>query len=73
MYEDHFGLRQAPFSLTPDTGFFFRNDTHVEALQVLRVALDAGEGFIKVTGEVGTGKTLLCRLLLNSNEFLFIN
>jgi MSHA biogenesis protein MshM len=66
MYEDHFGLRQAPFSLTPDTGFFFRNDAHVEALQVLRVALDAGEGFIKVTGEVGTGKTLLCRLLLNS-------
>jgi len=65
MYEDHFGLRQAPFSLTPDTGFFFRNDAHVEALQVLRVALDAGEGFIKVTGEVGTGKTLLCRLLLN--------
>ena len=66
MYEDHFGLRQAPFSLTPDTGFFFRNDAHVEALQVLRVALDAGEGFIKVTGEVGTGKKLLCRLLLNS-------
>lgn len=66
MYEDHFGLRQAPFSLTPDTGFFFRNDAHVEALQVLRVALDAGEGFIKVTGEVGTGKTLLCRMLLNS-------
>lgn len=66
MYEDHFGLRQAPFSLTPDTGFFFRNDAHVEALQVLRVALDAGEGFIKVTGEVGTGKTLLCRMLLNT-------
>jgi MSHA biogenesis protein MshM len=66
MYEEHFGLRQAPFSLTPDTGFFFRNEAHVEALQVLRVALDAGEGFIKVTGEVGTGKTLLCRLLLNS-------
>ncbi len=65
MYEQHFGLRQAPFALTPDTGFFFRNDAHVEALQVLRVALDAGEGFIKVTGEVGTGKTLLCRMLLN--------
>lgn len=66
MYEQHFGLSQAPFALTPDTGFFFRNEAHVEALQVLRVALDAGEGFIKVTGEVGTGKTLLCRLLLNS-------
>lgn len=65
MYEQHFGLRQPPFALTPDTGFFFRNEAHVEALQVLQVALDAGEGFIKVTGEVGTGKTLLCRLLLN--------
>ena len=65
MYEAHFGLRQPPFSLTPDTGFFFRNEAHVEALDVLRVALAAGEGFIKVTGEVGTGKTLLCRLLLN--------
>jgi len=66
MYEAYFGLRQAPFSLTPDTGFFFRNEAHVEALQVLRLALAAGEGFIKVTGEVGTGKTLLCRLLLNT-------
>jgi MSHA biogenesis protein MshM len=66
MYEQHFGLRQPPFSLTPDTGFFYRNPAHVEALDVLRVALQGGEGFIKVTGEVGTGKTLLCRMLLNS-------
>ena len=65
MYEQHFGLARAPFALTPDTGFFYRNEAHVEALDVLRVALDSGEGFIKVTGEVGTGKTLLCRLLLN--------
>ncbi|HAI60082.1 MAG TPA: AAA family ATPase [Xanthomonadaceae bacterium] len=65
MYEQYFGLKQAPFALTPDTGFFYRNEAHVEALEVLRVALEAGEGFIKVTGEVGTGKTLLCRLLLN--------
>lgn len=65
MYEQHFGLRQPPFALTPDTGFFFRNPAHVEALEVLRHALAQGEGFIQVTGEVGTGKTLLCRLLLN--------
>lgn len=65
MYEAHFGLRTAPFALTPDTGFFFQNDAHVEALDVLRHALSQGEGFIKITGEVGTGKTLLCRLLLN--------
>lgn len=65
MYEQHFGLRQPPFALTPDTGFFFRNEAHVEALEVLHHALEQGEGFIKVSGEVGTGKTLLCRLLLN--------
>lgn len=66
MYEQHFGLHRMPFALTPDTGFFFRNPAHVEALEVLRHALQSGEGFIKVTGEVGTGKTLLCRLLLNA-------
>ncbi|MBS3896302.1 AAA family ATPase [Silanimonas sp.] len=66
MYEQHFGLHQPPFALTPDTGFFFRNEAHVEALEVLRLALAQGAGFIKVSGEVGTGKTLLCRLLLNS-------
>lgn len=64
MYEQHFGLREAPFRLTPDTGFFFAWRTHQEALNVLQVALAAGEGFIKITGEVGTGKTLLCRKLL---------
>ncbi len=65
MYLQHFGLNQQPFSLTPDTEFFFRNPQHVEALEVLNVALESGEGFLKVTGEVGTGKTLLCRTLLN--------
>lgn len=66
MYEHYFGLREPPFSLTPDTGFFFQYRHHLEALNVLLFALRAGEGFIKVTGEVGTGKTLLCRKLLNS-------
>jgi MSHA biogenesis protein MshM len=65
MYLQHFGLREAPFTLTPDTEFFFSHGGHQEALNVLLVALQAGEGFIKVTGEVGTGKTLLCRKLLN--------
>ena len=65
MYLQHFGLREAPFTLTPDTEFFFNHGSHQEALNVLLVALRAGEGFIKVTGEVGTGKTLLCRKLLN--------
>lgn len=65
MYLQHFGLRELPFTLTPDTGFYFGHGSHQEALNVLLVALQSGEGFIKVTGEVGTGKTLLCRKLLN--------
>lgn len=66
MYLKYFGLREAPFSLTPDTGYFFSYGHYREALNTLLVALRSGEGFIKVTGEVGTGKTLLCRKLLNS-------
>lgn len=64
MYQDFFGLRESPFSLTPDPAFYFGNTSHQEALNTLLVALQMGEGFIKVTGEVGTGKTLLCRKLL---------
>lgn len=65
MYLEHFGLKEAPFSLTPDTSFYYNNAVHQEALNVLMVALRSGEGFIKISGEVGTGKTLLCRKLLN--------
>jgi len=65
MYEQFFGLNEQPFRLTPDTSFFYSSANHQEALNTLLVALDMGEGFIKVTGEVGTGKTLLCRKLLN--------
>ena len=64
MYLSHFGLQEAPFGLTPNTGFYYGLPPHEEALQVLNWALAQGEGFIKVTGEVGTGKTLLCRKLL---------
>jgi len=64
MYLEFFGLAEAPFSLTPDTAFYYNNPSHQEALNTLLVALQMGEGFIKVTGEVGTGKTLLCRKLL---------
>jgi MSHA biogenesis protein MshM len=62
----HFGLREAPFSLTPDTAFAYAAPAHQDALATLLVALQQGEGFVKVTGEVGTGKTLLCRLLLDA-------
>ncbi len=66
MYLEHYGLRELPFSLTPDTSFFYSYGHHRDAFNTLMVALQNGEGFIKVTGEVGTGKTLLCRMLLNS-------
>ncbi|EDM65915.1 MSHA biogenesis protein MshM [Moritella sp. PE36] len=65
MYKAHFGLTEVPFGLTPNTQFYHPLVPHFEALQVLTTALAAGEGFIKVTGEVGTGKTLICRKLLN--------
>lgn len=65
MYLEHFGLRELPFTITPDTSFFFNHPSHQQALNVLLVALRCGEGFIKITGEVGTGKTLICRKLLN--------
>lgn len=65
MYLYHFGLTELPFTLTPNTNFFLALEPHNEALAVLMTALKTGEGFIKVIGEVGTGKTLLCRKLLN--------
>jgi MSHA biogenesis protein MshM len=65
MYREHFGLTAKPFGLTPDADFLFGHCGYREALNVLLVALDSGEGFIKITGEVGTGKTLLCRRLLD--------
>lgn len=68
MYLAHFGLREFPFGLTPDTGYFFPGAGTQAALNTLLVALDAGEGLVKIVGEVGAGKTLLCRYLLNHLE-----
>ncbi len=64
MYQEHFGLRESPFSLTPDTSFFFACSSYQEGLNTLLVAARTGEGFIKIVGEVGNGKTLLCRKFL---------
>jgi MSHA biogenesis protein MshM len=66
MYKSHFGLREVPFSITPDTSFFFTSPHSQEALNTLLVAARSGEGFIKITGEVGTGKTLLCRKFMST-------
>ncbi|MDC0601473.1 AAA family ATPase [Aliiglaciecola sp.] len=65
MYLYHYGIKELPFTLTPNTNYFFGLPSHKEAIAVLVTALKTGEGFIKVTGEVGTGKTLICRKLLN--------
>ena len=66
VYLEHFGLREPPFGITPDTDFACSLRGHQEALNTLLLALDAGEGFVKITGEVGAGKTLLCRRLLQA-------
>lgn len=66
MYLAHFGLRELPFGLTPDTSFFFACSNYQEALNTLLVAAYTGEGFIKITGDVGVGKTLLCRKFLST-------
>lgn len=66
MYRQHFGLQEHPFSLTPDTQFYFNSQSHREVLNTLLLALRHSEGFIKIVGEVGTGKTLLSRKLLAS-------
>jgi MSHA biogenesis protein MshM len=65
VYLEHFGLTELPFGITPDTSFVFSAAAHQEALNTLLVAMQGGEGFIKVTAEVGTGKTLLCRRFLS--------
>jgi len=66
MYRTHFALREPPFGITPDTSFVFSCTAHQEALNTLLIAVANGEGFIKITGEVGTGKTLLCRRFLST-------
>jgi MSHA biogenesis protein MshM len=65
-FQNYYGFTQPPFSLAPNTEFYVEIKPQLECFNVLSYALQAGEGFIKITGEVGTGKTLLCRRLLNS-------
>ena len=63
MYNEHFGLEQAPFRITPDTRIFYPGGGRGEILDALVYAITSGAGIIKVVGEVGTGKTMLCRML----------
>ena len=63
MYYAHFGLTQPPFKITPNTEFFFPGGNRGAILDALLYAISNGEGIIKVSGEVGSGKTMLCRML----------
>jgi type II secretory pathway predicted ATPase ExeA/septal ring-binding cell division protein DamX len=63
MYLEHFGLDRPPFKITPDTSMFFEGSKRGAALDALIYAIKSGEGIIKVVGEVGSGKTMLCRML----------
>lgn len=64
MYLEHYGLREAPFRITPHTDFFFAGGNRGATLEALIYAISNDEGIVKVTGEVGSGKTMLCRMLL---------
>ena len=76
MYEEHFGLSAKPFQLSPDAAFFFPSKEHKRALSFLEYGLDQGDGFIVITGDVGTGKTTIVQTLLqhlNPNELMVAN
>ncbi len=73
MYQSHFGLQELPFGITPDTSFAYACASHQEALNTLLIAVRNGEGFIKITGEVGTGKTLLCRRFLATLDSTWVS
>src|SRR5947199_8112190 len=64
MYERYYGLTEKPFSLTPDPKFLYRSQSHANAFELLQYAIRRREGFAVVTGDIGTGKTTLCRALL---------
>ena len=72
MYLSHFNLADRPFRLTPDLAYAWDEPSQAEALTTLEVALEQGEGFVKVVGEVGLGKTLLCRRLLERLDSPFM-
>jgi len=64
MYEEYYGFTEKPFSLTPDPKYLFKSESHANAFELLQYAVRRREGFVVVTGDIGTGKTTLCRALL---------
>ncbi len=65
MYRKFFGLKEKPFNVTADPNFLFLSRRHKEALAHLAYGIKERKGFLEITGEIGTGKTTLCRTLLN--------
>ena len=66
MYERYYGFTEKPFSLTPDPKYLYRSESHGNAFDLLQYAINRREGFVVVTGDIGTGKTTLCRALLET-------
>jgi general secretion pathway protein A len=64
MYEEYYGFTEKPFSLTPDPKYLFKSRSHASAFELLQYAIRRREGFVVITGDIGTGKTTLCRALL---------
>lgn len=64
MYEEYFGLKESPFNITPDPRYIFFSKKHLEAFSSLLYGIESRKGFIAITGEIGAGKTTLCRVLL---------
>jgi len=65
MYFKFFGFKEAPFNMTPNSRFFFESTKHTEALSTLIYAIEERKGFVVITGNIGSGKTTVCRTLLN--------
>jgi general secretion pathway protein A len=64
MYEEFYGFGEKPFSLTPDPKYLYKSESHANAFELLQYAIRRREGFVVVTGDIGTGKTTLCRAIL---------
>lgn len=66
MYQEYFGLKKMPFSLAPDPAFLFLCRQYTEVISFMLYGIRERKGFLEITGEIGTGKTTLCRAVLNS-------
>ena len=64
MHEEYYGFIEKPFSLTPDPKYLYKSESHANAFDLLQYAIRRREGFVVVTGDIGTGKTTLCRAIL---------